>query len=949
MERKGFPASTFLTASRAPARAADGPQSPNASTVVRPGTAVHPIPRAGPAEAGLAQSALDLAVRYGTLARVTQTLQFGRARGLLVVLALALAPARTAPAGTPAADLTIEARLQVREGRIRGTATLAFRNSATHDLAEIRLWAYPNRYNTDGRKVPHDLFDRVFPAGPSPARLEFGPVLADGLPAEIAGAAGGPPDGVLVNARLPRPLPPGGTVTLVIPFETRIPERFGSFGRHGKSIVLNGGWHPYPAVLNPDGSWNERAPPPRLAYRVRVELEDRPGHLFLNGGDGPLRPAGSAVEAAFSARLLTLVYYDTAFEVRTDRGGIPLAYAAPRHRPESADELARGVEHAVGELRAAYPNLRIPPFLFLEAPLRRDLVLPGEGAILLSDRFREVTAPAREYHLGPVIEAVYHRIFLENFPPAEAADFGWEAEAAAWWASKAYWKIHRRRYASLDDYLRPFGFIRAVDDFRMAPRFPFTGAFLGDPYEADPLREDVLRFNRHSAHGRILAEKLRNLLGEEGVRRSLDSALRGEGRLADRAEAEAGRPLADFLAQWTEPYPRVNYKLAGWRRERTDGGAVRSVITLRQEGAPVDEPVTVEVRRWFGPSKRAVWSGEGDEGVLAIETERRPHRVVLDPDRRLKETTRVDNAFPPGVKVLLEAIKLGLNFNDRDHEFSVIGSVIVGNNYRRRYWFDAHSREEGDGYEIQYIHSFGRPFDPIRFRREATVGYLHTALSPSFAKPESGLENDPGRIAGIKSSFELRTTESRRNRLDGMTALLEGEYGDAWLGSDYRYWKTKLTAQGVVPILRDRHLLALRGNAGASDEDGTPTQVLFDAGGWDAVRGINTGLILGNYRWLTAAEYRWIVRREIGAGVLSLFWLRSVQTALYVDVGNVSPDPNGLLDGDRIHSGAGVGLRLHLDLLGISPTVVRLDAARRIDADSGDDRPMYYIGVGQSF
>lgn len=849
--------------------------------------------------------------------------------------------------GWPAFE--IDATLSVADRRVAGKTSFTFRNTATNALSDLRLFAYPNRFVTDGTDVPHDLFDRVFPAGPSSARMAIRSLRIDGVPADFAD--GEKPEfapGVLLTVPLSNAIHPGESVLVDMEFDLRVPKRFGSFGSHAGTLCLNGGWHPYPAALNVDGTWNVWAPPPRSAFRVRVTVDDREGRLFINGKGGETHPPGTPLTVDTEAEFLTLVFYSDSHVSRRDHAAAEVTYVSRRPRPRAARDLADAIDLAVDELRAACPDIERPNILLLEAPLRRDLVIPGAGVILISDRFRQVFAPAREYHLGPVIEAVYVHLLNDRLERPDAPGFRWDVEAAAWRQAKTYWEVHRERSSTIDTYLRPFGFIPAVDAFRMAPRIPFIGAFFGDVYDSDPLREDILRFNRRSAHGRIMAEKLRDLLGEDALDRVQEGTLRGDGSMQALAEAEAGQSLDPFLAQWTDPYPEVNYTLAGWEQERQPDGTFRSEVTIRRTGAPIEEPVSVELRRWFGPSHRGQWSGEGREGVVVLETPSRTHRVTLDPDRRLKETTRSDNRRPPSVKFLISSFRFHFDANKRDHEARLGGTLILGNDYRHRYRVYAQTRQTGDGVEFRYVRAFGRAFDAISYQRELSVGFIHDYLSTTFADPESGFENDRGRLSAVTASYGVSTTESRRNRLDGMTLRVQGEAGDTWLGGDFRYWKAEMIGEGVIPIQRDRHLLAWRSSIGASDEKNTPTQVLFDAGGYNAIRGINTGLVLGHYRWLATAEYRWIAVREINAHLLTLAWLRSLQTALYVDAGNVSTSTGDLFDSNPAY-GVGAGLRLHFDFFGINPTVVRLDVAERIDRDSGEKRPMFYIGVGQSF
>jgi len=848
-------------------------------------------------------------------------------------------------------DYQITASLQPVERLLTGTNQFVFVNHGTMPTNGCLLFAYPDHLTDEVLYITDDIHPRIFPDAPNPGGMTLTTVHADNRPCHISPVAHpGFKDGVLVAVAFPSDLAPGAQTAISVAFKVTIPQRYGSFGAHDGGITLNGGWYPALPARHADGSWDLYAPPPRSTFEVRLHT-DATGHVFLNNRQILTGDSGSETHATLTADKITLLFRPALYTATHSLPAGNIRYLTGKPRPKTAARLFKALEPAVNQLRQRCPDAQSDEILLVETPLRRDLAIPANGVILISDRFEQVFAYARDYHLAPVVEAVYAMLLSAVRSPRDASGGVWETEALAWTEAKRFREQHCRRARSARTYLRPFSFIPEVDRWLQAPRFPFVGPFFGDFYERDPLREDFTRFNRITAHGRIIAEKLTDLIGQDAWTNSVANALQTGAPLQPLAEAAYGQPLEPFIAQWTDPYPRVNYELVSWQQTREEDDRWRSEITLKRTGQPIHEPVTVEIGRRMGPAYRGQWDGQGNSGVTVIDTPVKTRRLRIDPDRRLQETTRANNQHPPGFKILLNSLRLRIDLNGRDHELRAGGALIVGNDYHNRYHFYGFTDQEQDGIELRHVHAFGRPFDAIDFSHEVMWGLLYSDLDDNFVDASSTRENDSGRVAALKLGYELRTSQPGRNRLDGWTWTAEIESGDKVAGGDFRYWKAQTWMNGVIPIRRDRHLLALHGKLGTSDRESTPVQLIYDIGGFDGVRGINRGRILGNHQWLARAEYRRMLWNELEYHAVTVAWLRRLQLALYIDAGNVGDTTDELFDSRNTHWSAGAGIRLHIDALGAFPGIIRFDVARQLDHGNatGDRSPMYYIGVGQSF
>ncbi|MCZ6603264.1 MAG: BamA/TamA family outer membrane protein, partial [Planctomycetota bacterium] len=384
------------------------------------------------------------------------------------------------------------------------------------------------------------------------------------------------------------------------------------------------------------------------------------------------------------------------------------------------------------------------------------------------------------------------------------------------------------------------------------------------------------------------------------------------------------------------------------RRSRGESGAYVTEVVVRREGAPIREPVEVEVRTFLGRSWRGRWDGKGTAGTVRIESEVPTWSSRIDPRKRLRETTRVDNQSPPSFKFLLNRFRVKIDLNGRDHEASIGSTIVLNNDYRNRYFLTLFSTEEQDGGMLGYQRSFGAAIDPTRYRQSLGLALSITELDPDFASRSSGRLNDEGQVTPLHASYRISTFQSSRNPLSGFSFGIGGEYAEKVFGSDFRYWKAAMSGEVVFPLIRDRHILALRGTLGAIQREGAPTQLLYDVGGFSGVRGIRSGEFLGHYQWIAKAEYRFVILDHLRLHILTLGWLRRVQIAAFVEAGNVSDRTNELFRGEDTLIGAGMGVRFHIDLFGINPTVWRFDVGKRID-DYDADTFLFYLGAGQSF
>ena len=145
-------------------------------------------------------------------------------------------------------DYQLEAELNPISKRLTGQGTLTYHNRSPVPLAEVyvhllhNLFAPGARHNTD---VPWSV-----------EGVELGRVAAQGQ--QLKAAEEGPGykvDGTIMQIRLPRPIPSGGSVTLELSWKLRIPpDGAPRGGQDGESYFISY-WYPQVAVYDDLSGW----------------------------------------------------------------------------------------------------------------------------------------------------------------------------------------------------------------------------------------------------------------------------------------------------------------------------------------------------------------------------------------------------------------------------------------------------------------------------------------------------------------------------------------------------------------------------------------------------------------------------------------------------------------------------------------------------------------------
>jgi hypothetical protein len=914
----------------------------------------------------------------------------------LLALAAVLAPAvvsgnALAVTATPV-RYTLDATLDPDTRTIAGSVEILVQNTARVSVGDVALVLYPNRFavaepGIDDLNRPYVYPREEFVAGGiTLARLEARP--ADGAVRPLAEqrleAVAGWPD-TLLRARLPAPLAPGDSVLVRAEFRTVLPERYGPFGIADGRVTALGGWFPMLAALHDDGAWDAGTPsrPMTVKGTLRAPRDwtvvlDRatygPGHddVIAFSLGAPAWPA-----------LLASADYRIQVRERSDGGRIALFELPARHalrlpRPTSHADI---VLDAVDRILAARPST-LPAasgaLLVVEAPLRLELTAPsGGGVAIVSDRLLRVHQLLRDFHERELATAVYAALLRDSVMACDRpADAPWVTEGIAAALADRYLARARPDARSVDDWIRMLNVFAIVDRFESAPKIPFAHAFFPESRHADELRDGVETFARDRPSGRTIFTKLRNEVGDDVQARAIDRYLTVCDRFREVAATAAGQPLDWLFDEWTAPYPAtLDYALDGTElnmdarasppaaagdvpatdasvtpRDGAEGERRRHRLTVsRRSSRPVREPVEIELRGRDDRRARLVWDDARERAVFVVDTPWRATRALLDPNRRLLEDTRADNARPPFYQVVLDSADVTVTSS----EFAISGLFVA----RRRYDYTKdlamvpYFSDRSIGMNVGPRLHFGVPNDPTIYRHNLFAFYTLEGLRRSFHDDSRPQFRTDGRLGGLGLRYDYSDEFAYDNPTAATKLRIFGDWFDHALGSSFDYVDWGVRASAVRPLGTPRTLIALQlmnAFSTPTGSDHVPNQGRYSLGGDLAIRGIPVRERLGENIVLGRLELRQTIYPELDLNLHDVLIIRRGQLRLFVDTGRVEDRRESLYRVSDFAVGVGIGAAAFYDFMGFFPAVAYVAIAQRVDRPDASG-VQFLFGTRQAF
>jgi len=911
----------------------------------------------------------------------------------------ALLPAE--PAGA-AARYSVRVAIDPSLEFVDGAMIVELEPGDVHDGRAV-FWLYPNRLS-----VPPGWMDPMnrhwmYPYDFNPGWMKIVKVRSGGedVTASVKEAAlpSGHPLAGIKNAAVSVPVPGAcqaaqggaGACSVEIRYRIRVPKRFGLFGRTGSGLVMVTGWYPLLASAGEDGAVDYDAPPGRADVEVdiaegggfHVLVEDR---LFEPGKQGrhvklafegvahisvALFPQLSEFTAScggWNIRMLTLKPYGVPPDYKPggeEAGGVPVGLpdvSKPDRKGHLLDIVCRGLELAGGAgLAAAGPE----PLTVVEAPLRMEVVSSTQSVLFVSDRIYDVFPFKRfwKFHDLQLLRALFGRLALEKL---EAAGRGYpEAALEADFVSSGmvdrYVKevLEKEEYA--DDILKWGAFLASIDYILYSPMVQFREAYFLTVAEKDWLRDEPWAFMNLMPRGKLIYEKLADIVGEAKLAAVVEGLVAGEGTLAQLAAAAAGEDMGWFFEQWSHAYPSLNYKIKKVKTVKLPGGKRKYVVKVfRQGDSWIKEPVLVRFKFVGGTHEDRVWFEAGPEATLEVVSSKLLLNAFVDPEGRLfedpalmKNNPRFDNALWQSLRPpVISSVSLWSSIYSQDVGFYALFNMRRKYDLIINYRFLVEASRFGYGLTTWVLNGFGRKLD-----LNTSSFYLGPLATVFYSRPEFGFERDGGtRLVGATTLslglFAMYDTVYFRFDPDkGVTLTAHATYhfNIADDGKIEHAMSTNVRAFYIYPF-NGAHHIVLYGAIGGTFFD-MPAAQLQSLSDRLALRGFESDETLGRIRMFAAVEYRHLWVYNLGWNFLDIAMIEGLKGVLFAGAGTVSDKDSydGLFHEDRMFAEVGYGLALLVTYLGAYPNVIELDVALPLYPLPRDRPHRQPVGIYLSF
>ena len=885
-------------------------------------------------------------------------------RGLLAGLTLALACPPLAAAAEVAPPVLrpqyrLAAAINPDKPQVDGVLEVDFTNTTARTLHDAVFFLFPNRFSA----VDHGLNDfyrqYLYPEKTfDPGGLQLLDVRDGESPTAAAPIAPPPlpPDTVV---RVPiADLAPGATRRLTLRFRTDVPHRFGSFGEFEHQLTLIGGWYPYLAGLDANGQWAIDAPPVLGDYDVTLSTTSRV-EMILNGHDRPPQesPAHFVVPAV---HYLSLIVAPQLLRAETSVGGTHIVLLRPPEHlsfrispePSPTDTLLAALRDVIAERPAAVPPPP-PELVVVEAPLRLDLTAPGEGDVVLSDRMLKLAAVLRPFHELQLAQAVYAELLRPVLAEREpAADYYWVSEGLSNALAERFMNHVTPVRRSVYDWIDLFNVFALVDRFESTPNIPFVGAFFPRAKEVDPLHAQVATFNQSRPPGHVVFSKLHDQLDGGAFEILVDQCLRTATPFRQCAIAQSGdAAVADRLDEWTAPYPAIDYRIEDVDFNTPADGQFRSAVTVRRiSSRPFVEPVTVRLRTIAGADVDVQWKTGGDIAVVAASTPSRVYQAIIDPDRRVIDDDRSDNAWPPRLQVVLDSADVEIS--STEFGFSGLAALRERYDYRKDLAVVGFYTNRGIGFDAGPRLHWGDPIDATRFRNNLYGFYTFVGLDSGFDNKSNPNRRTGGQLGGFGARYDYDNVYWTDDPSTQRYFRVYGDVYDTSLGSDFDYGDWGYTASATVPLWGPRTIGAAEIFNGFSESfhgSSVPNQGEYSLGGSRSIRGIGAEEELGRNIMVVRTELRQSLAPELDLNLLDVMVLRRLQAKLLVDAGQVNNSAGRIYDVGTWACGVGVGVTVIYDFLGFFTSAAYFEVATRVDEPSKAGDVQFLFGSGQEF
>ncbi len=517
------------------------------------------------------------------------------------------------------------------------------------------------------------------------------------------------------------------------------------------------------------------------------------------------------------------------------------------------------------------------------------------------------------------------------------------------------------------DILGKLTFMPSVDRFLYSGQASFSSAYFRGSEDDLPLRNHPLLFSHQLPTGRRIHEKLVDLLPPPAlVGYYAELTARPDSDPKQLAERHYGYRLDWFFDQWLGPYPKLDYVIDRVRSERIARGWRHHIEIVRDGSRRVIEPVQLlAVERgggphyliWNGdlngPGETATIDGQTARHVWVLETARPLKTVRLDPRYRLHEVSRVgtsadqtatnfdprfNNRTPPKIRFLYTGVGFNIAASElanaatsvaRLNAFSGFASFegSLQRDLRRTGSMHAFKDREtiaavAAGVSFYFLEKVNRRKRRLRIRVAGSLSQLARA----------GLDDRAGGRVTQSLSIADDTRRygfwpERGHRLSlGVATQQVSRAGD-----DDRYNVRAQAAWQQLWRIAHGHVLAQRLSLKvmAPIASAPEYRSLHRLGGIGGLSGYLADEVFGRAVAHAQLEYRHVFTPNLGINLFHLAWLRRLGGAAFGGVATVSSCDNlsRWFGSQNWYGQVGYGMMASVGILGVTPQLIRLDAA----------------------
>lgn len=583
----------------------------------------------------------------------------------------------------------IDAELDPRTARLQGLETITYRNNSPDALPVLVLHLYQNLFREGSprnRNVPNTggmTIERISVDGLE--AIEMADVPPSGAPSYRV-------DGTLMHLRLPRPLPPGGSVDIEVAWSFTVPPQGAPRTGHIDHRIYNvAQWYPQVAVYDDVEGWhtgqylgNGEFYLEYADFDVSITVPEG----WLVAGTGELQNADEVLTEEVGARLRQALETDDIVQVvgPEDRGAgnatqrVPGGQLTWRFVARDVRDFAFATsnEYVWDATRAEVDDgaggrrvVAVHAFYHPRAQTwRRAAEYTRFGLEFFSERYGRYIYPQITSVQGPIGGMEYPMVvFVRDFGNARTlASVILHEVAHQWWPMMAGNK--EPAYAWQDEGLATYVENQAMeslfegepawqDDLENYLMVAGSGAEQPIMRHADEYREYSLFAIASYSKTAVLMRALAGVIGEETLRRALEMyterwLLRHPypQDFFNTVEDVAGRDLDWFWLPWWLGVEYLDQAIVDVAIESTADGGEQAVVTIERQGG-VAMPVELVVTTTEGATRMVVipvdvWLSGARRTTATVTVPGRVAVVSIDPDQTFPDVDRSNNVWRRG-------------------------------------------------------------------------------------------------------------------------------------------------------------------------------------------------------------------------------------------------------------------------------------------------------------